>query len=205
MKGTVLTAAVMVAMAGCTPEWAKRGEAQNVLLITGVNDTAGGAPLQSDVLTSGGGVCPDRIGLRLENHFKNPNVTNTGFRGDMVVERYEIRYFRSDGRNQQGVDVPYTITGNVSQEVRSGEAATLNLEVVRLQAKLEPPLVNLRRNLVTTPQGLAPTGTGGTVITVFAEITLHARMTTLQVTNSATTRMQIDFADFADNTTTCPT
>jgi hypothetical protein len=189
MKRTIATFVGMMAMVGCTPEWARRGEAQNVLLMTGIND---GTPISSDVRISTGSVCADLVPLRLENHFKNPNVVNTGFRGDMTVERYEVRYFRSDGRNQQGVDVPYTITGNLAQEVRGGEAATLNLEVVRRQAKLESPLVNLRG------------GGGAQIMTVFAEITLHAKMTTLQTTNSVSARMQIDFADFADDLTSCP-
>jgi hypothetical protein len=189
MKRRVLTAAVMLSMLGCTPEWARRGDAQFVLLMTGIND---GAPISSDVRISSGTVCADLVPLRLENHSKNANVADTSFRADMTVERYEVRYFRSDGRNQQGVDVPYTITGNLAQEIRGGEAATLNLEVVRRQAKLEPPLVNLR------------SGGGAEILTVFAEVTLHARMTTLQTTNSVSARMQIDFADFADTLTSCP-
>jgi hypothetical protein len=39
---------------------------------------------------------------------------------------------------------------------------------------------------------------------VFAEITLHA-VTTIGQTMTATGRMQIDFADFGDKLTSCPT
>jgi hypothetical protein len=190
----IVTVLGALAMVGCTPEWAREGNSQQILLMTAIND---GNPLQSDVLTSGGGICPDRVPLRVENHFKNPNVTNTGFRGDLTIERYEVRYFRSDGRNQEGVDVPYRITGNVAQEVQGANAATLSLEVVRLQAKLEPPLINLRAD-----RGRIG---GPIVLTVFAEVTLHARTTTGQTTNAVSSRLQIDFADFADSTTTCPT
>jgi hypothetical protein len=189
MKGlwVVLFALVMVA---CVPNWAERGDAPVVLLMTGINE---GAPLTSDIRISNGNVCPDFVDLRVENHFKNPNVTTTGFRHDMTIERYEVRYFRSDGRNVQGVDVPYTITGNVAQEIQESAAVTLQIEVVRRQAKLEPPLANLFA------------GGGDLVVTMFAEVTLHARTTTLQTTNSVSARLQIDFADFADTDTTCPT
>jgi hypothetical protein len=160
-----------------------------MLLMTAIN---GGAPLNSDVRISSGTICPDLISLRLENHFKNPGVTNTGFRHDFTVERYQVDYYRSDGRNTPGVDVPYSISGNLAQEVVEESSADLNIEVVRRQAKLEPPL----RNLV---------GLGGQqVVTMFANITLHARTTTLQNTNPISARLQIDFADFADNLTTCP-
>jgi hypothetical protein len=177
-----------VAMVGCVPDWAKNGDAPVVLLMTGIND---GAPLSSDVRLSNGTVCPDIVPLRLENHFKNPNVSVTGFRHDFTVERYEVRYFRSDGRNTEGVDVPYRISGNLAQEVQEESAATLNLEVVRRQAKLDPPLTYLKA------------GGGAEIMTVFAEITLHARTTTGQVTNPVTARLQIDFADFVDTLTAC--
>jgi len=194
MKRRIVTVVGMLVMAGCTPDWARQGNSQQILLMTAIND---GNRLQSDVAISNGGVCPDVVPLRLENHFKNPSVVNTGFRGDLTVERYEVRYFRSDGRNQEGVDVPYRITGNVAQEVQGGSAALLNLQVVRLPAKLEPPLIQLRNDR-------GPNG-GAIVVTVFAEVTVHARTTTGQTTNAVSARLQIDFADFADTTTSCPT
>jgi len=174
---------------GCVPDWAKNGDAPVVLLMTAIN---GGNVLDSDVRISTGAVCPDMVSLRLENHFKNPSVTNTGFRHDFTVERYEVHYFRSDGRNTEGVDVPYSITGNVAQEVIEESATTLNLEVVRRQAKLEPPLTNLVG------------GGGSLIVTMFAEVTLHARTTTNQTTNPVSARLQIDFADFGDDDTSCP-
>jgi len=186
----LVTALGALAMVGCTPDFAKNGDAPVVLLMTGIND---GAPLDSDVEISNGTVCPDFVTLRVENHFKNPNVTATGFRHDFTIERYEVRYFRSDGRNTEGVDVPYRISGNVAQEVLEESAATLSLEVVRRQAKLEPPLMNLRHN------------GGAIIVTTFAEITLHARTTTGQTTNPVTARLQIDFADFGDTLVACPT
>jgi hypothetical protein len=184
----LVTALGALAMVGCTPDWAKNGDAPVVLLMTGIND---GAPLPSDVRLSNGTVCPDFVSLRLENHFKNPSVTATGFRHDFTVERYEVRYFRSDGRNTEGVDVPYRISGNVAQEIIEESAAVMQLEVVRRQAKLEPPLANLR-------------GNNPPVLTVFAEVTLHARTTTGQTTNPVSARLQIDFADFVGTETACP-
>jgi hypothetical protein len=189
MKGYWI-ALVALAFVGCTPDWAQRGDSVMVLLMTGIND---GSPMDSDVRISNGGICPDFATLRVENHFKNPNLEATGFRGDITIERYEVRYFRSDGRNQEGVDVPYRITGNVAQEIVAPGAATLAVEVVRRQAKVEPPLSNLQGN------------GGAFIVTMFAEVTLHARTTTLVPTNSVSARMQIDFADFGDTLTACPT
>lgn len=191
MRVCAVVALGPLAMGGCTPDWAKNGNADVVLLMTAIND---GNPLDSDVRSGilSDFVCSDIVPLRLENHFKNADVTNTGFRHDFTVERYEVHYFRSDGRNVEGVDVPFAITGNLAQEVIEENAATLNLEVVRRQAKLDPPLTHLAR------------GGGGIVVTMFAEITLHARTTTGDVTNTVSGRLQIDFSDFGDSNTSCP-
>jgi hypothetical protein len=178
--GAVVTLGAL-AMVGCTPDWAGNDNSEVVLLMTGIND---GEPLASDV----GNPDADFVALRLENHFKNPGVTNTGFRHDFTVERYEVRYYRSDGRGVEGVDIPFSISGNLAQEVTEENAATLVLEVVRAQAKLEQPLMSLR-------------GCGGArIVTMFADITLHARTTTGTATNPVSARLQIDFADFSHPT-----
>jgi len=187
-KAVVLVLGALAA-SGCVPDWAQQGESPNVLLVTGINS---GTPISSDVRISNGSVCADFVNVRVENHLKNPLNTDASFRSDIVIERYDVRYIRSDGLSTEGVDVPFRITGNVAQEIQASNAAVLNLEVVRRQAKLEPPLRNL-----------AALG-GAQVVTMFAEVTLHARSTVQQTTNSATARLQIDFADFADALTTCP-
>jgi hypothetical protein len=185
----VVLALGALAMSGCVPDWAEQGDSPNTLLMTGINS---GTPIDSDVRISNGSICADFTDLRVENHLKNPLNTDASFRSDIVIERYDVRYFRSDGRSTEGVDVPFRITGNVAQEIQASNSAVLNLEIVRRQAKLEPPLRNL--------QGLG----GGQVVTMFAEVTLHARSTIQQSLNTATARVQIDFADFADTQTTCP-
>jgi len=176
-------------MAACTPNYFNQGNSTRALLITGVNS---GNVLTSDVRQSTN-VCPDSVVVRVENHAKNPNAPGAGFRDDIVIERYEVRYFRSDGRGVEGVDVPYRISGNLAFEIIGGEGTNVNIEVVRRQAKLEPPISQLVN------------GGGPFIVTIFAEITLHARTTTGAATNSATGRLQIDFADFANGSNDCPT
>jgi len=98
--------------------------------------------LESDVRT-GTNICPDVVAVRVENHAKNPNAPSSGFRDDIVIERYEVRYFRSDGRGTEGVDVPFRISGNLAFEIIGEAAENVPIEVVRRQAKLEPPLSQL--------------------------------------------------------------
>jgi hypothetical protein len=179
-----------VGFAGCVPDWAKQGDAPVVLLLTGINN---GSHIDSDLRISNGSICPDFATVRVENHFKNPSVTGTGFRGDLVIDHYEVRYVRSDGRSVEGVDVPFHISGSVAQEVQADSEATLSVEIVRRQAKIEPPLSSLAF------------GNGPTIVTMFAEVTLFAHTTINQSTNSATGRVQVDFADFGDTQTACAT
>ena len=184
---------------GCTPDWAK-GSGDVVMLMTAIN---GGTPLESDVAISTGEACADSVALRLENHFKNPAIASSGFHNDYTVERYEVHYVRSDGRNTEGVDVPYSITGNLAQEVINSSDATLSLEVVRRQAKLEAPLFQLKKN-PTDPDAANGETAGAVALTVFADVTLHARTTTGVVLNPVTGRLQIDFANFGDALKACP-
>ena len=85
-----------------------------------------GSVLASDVRT-GTNICPDSVKVRVENHSKNPAAPQAGFRDDIVVERYEVHYFRSDGRGVEGVDIPYSISGNLASEIQGEADATINI------------------------------------------------------------------------------
>lgn len=179
-------------LSGCTlPDFATNSESPIILIITGVNQ---GNVLDSDLLIGTNdpagpfGVCPDIVPIRVENKSVNPNLPVADWRADIVIERYEIRYYRSDGRSAEGFDVPYRISGNLAFEVIANEATAFNLEVVRRQAKLEPPLSNIIEN--------------GRVVTMFAEITLHGR-TNAGKASTATARLQIDFGEYGDTKTAC--
>ena len=62
---------------------------------------------------------------------------------DVTITSYHVAYRRADGRNTQGVDVPFAFDGAVTATVPSSGTATIGFELVRLTAKEEPPLVQL--------------------------------------------------------------
>ena len=65
--------------------------------------------------------------------------------GDVIFTRYRVTYVRADGRNVPGVEVPYAFDGAANFRVATGgDSTTRTFTVVRQQAKLEPPLSNLR-------------------------------------------------------------
>ena len=197
--GLAAAVALALALAGCTPSYVTGNDSPVNLIIAAIN---GGAPLDSDVrdgsnTTSGPGgapqtfVCPDLVKVAVEVRNKNPNAPMPTVPAAVLLSSYEVRYFRTDGRGVEGVDVPYRITGNLSLsvDVAASGTTTVPIEVVRRQAKLEPPLS-------TTTQSY--------VLTAMAQVTLFG--TTVAGQNvSATATFQIDFADFGDVLTACPT
>jgi hypothetical protein len=184
--GAVVAVAAALAMAGCSADYVENNEGPVLLLITAIN---GGAQLDSDVRNGEFStfVCENEVDVDLTVQNKNPNAPSAPS-STVQLESYEVKYSRSDGRGVEGVDVPFRITGSVATNVAIGDDVTIPIEVVRRQAKLEPPLDNISQT---------------TVLTVSAQVTLFGK-TISENRVTAQARFQIDFADFGDTTTACP-
>ena len=75
----------------------------------------------------------------------SPDVENTSFYYDVIINKYHVKYIRDDGRNVEGVDVPRAFWGSVSTRiVADGNEHDVTVIVVRANAKMERPLVELR-------------------------------------------------------------
>lgn len=202
MKGLWVPLATL-AFGACVPDFAEQGNAPVILRITKINGSSGGGAGQSgigDVLNSD--VLPvfnDNAELTFQVIPKNQGQSARIFPGnlsDVTLEQYEVRYFRTDGQNTEGVDVPYRITGVMGTVVPFGNNAVANIVIVRHQAKLEPPLKNLAQVDAVSFQGAI--GGGAIVLTTMAEITIRGR-TTAGHAVEARGALQINFADFADS------
>jgi len=176
-----------IAMAGCSAGYVESNTAPVNLIIRSINE---GAQLDSDVRNGelSTFVCENEVDVSVTVRNKNPN-SPAAPSSDVQVDSYEVRYMRSDGRGVEGVDVPYRITGTLSTTVAIDADLTFPLEVVRRQAKLDPPLNNIAQT---------------TILTVNAQVTLYGKtISGHRVTASGF--LQIDFADFGDKDTSCPT
>jgi hypothetical protein len=182
-----VVAAAALSMWACNAAYVEDSQAPVTLLITSLNK---GAQLDSDVKNGEFStfVCENEIDVETTVQNKNPNGPSAPSAA-VKLESYEVRYTRSDGRGVEGVDVPFRITGTLATTVGIGDKITFPLEVVRRQAKLEPPLDNISQT---------------TVLTVAAQVTLYGK-TISDKRVSAAASMQIDFADFGDKDTSCPT
>lgn len=200
MKRFGLVALVALALNACVPGYLEQNNSQVLMRITKVSSESGEDEEESDFLLSD--VTPvfnDNAVLTVEVLPKNSNeLLVTGRFNDVMVERYEVRYFRTDGRNTEGVDVPYRFTGALGTLIPVNSDGDIPFIVVRHSAKLEPPLKNLAF--------VNGTGSGGglDILTVIAEITIHGRTTSGEIVRAAA-RLTITFADFADEDTTTTT
>ena len=64
----------------------------------------------------------------------------------VTFTRYRVEFIRTDGRNQQGVDVPYSYDSAVTVTAAPGTPGTAGFELIRHTAKTEAPLVALANN-----------------------------------------------------------
>jgi hypothetical protein len=123
--------------------------------------------------------------LRLSPKDIGPAGTTTApsTNNEVTITRVHIKYRRADGRNVQGVDIPYEFDSAATATVAATGTTSMGFQLVRHTAKEESPLVQLKTN--------------GVIITTIAEITLYGRD---QVGNdvSATGSMEIDFGNFGD-------
>jgi len=168
LLGAALVAAATV-LPGCTSQQLQ-GAGSSYLIVDALNASRGDADdfagqLESDVIGPTG-VVSDVAKIDLRLRMKDPGTTtnpSTPTSANFItVTRYHVKYVRSDGRNTQGVDVPYEFDGGATVTVRDGASiSTLVITLVRASAKLEAPLLALRT------QG------GQVVLTTIAEVTLY--------------------------------
>jgi hypothetical protein len=201
MGRLVLGAACVLAGASCGGDLMRTGRSPVFLTVDRMQATPGGGGavagfLLSDVQvlvdqTVGGvtrqvpTVFNDSLTATIRVVEKNPNAVATPING-VTLTRYRVAFRRADGRNTPGVDVPYGFDGGLGVTITPGGTADISLELVRHQAKLEPPLANLA-------------GFGGQgFISTIAEVTFYGRD---QNGNemSVTGLIDVQFGDFGDS------
>lgn len=190
-SGVVIAGAVllMLASTGCG-EMTREGTGSSFLVVDLIQAAPGAKPeefggfLHSDVLTVVDfvpAVYNDLGQVTLRLSMKDPLLAPSSANAT-TINRYRVRYIRTDGQNREGIDVPYGFDGGMTLTV-SGDAVTGTFEIVRHVAKLEAPLKALLVN--------------GVIISTIAEVTFYGRDQTGREV-SVVGRISIDFGNFAD-------
>jgi hypothetical protein len=204
LKG--LTALAVVATSVSCGDVVRQGKSPVYLVINTLTAKTGGddaaeesGTLQSDVLSmvispepcSASNPCPTifndvatavvRLSPKDIGTVASPAAPSTN--NEVTINRYRVVYKRADGRNKQGIDVPFAFDGAVTATVPVGGTAALGFEIVRHVAKKETPLVQL----ITSPS----------IISTIAEVTFYGRD---QVGNevSVTGYITVDFGNFGN-------
>lgn len=144
----VLPAILM--LSGCNPleDDSKSSSFIIVESITGTDSSGTAASfLQSDVVLANSIVTADVATATLRASLLDPApILKPSQFNDIMLDRYIVSYSRVEGKNRQGVDVPYSFEGSLSQILKIGTSVTLSFVVVREVAKLESPLIDLAQN-----------------------------------------------------------
>ena len=193
--------AVMLVSFACTrvEDNSRSGSLLSVESVVGIGDpdASEGTPLLSDtcdlVTVDDQSFCTvvnDDAGITFSNNYLQIGPgsgagPSGSFLNDIIVNRYRVDYFRPNGRNTPGVDVPYGIDGTMNVRVPLNGTATGNIIVVRHEAKKEPPLAELT------------SGQSEGVMTVQAEIKFYGQDLAGH-TVTATGWLEIHFANFGE-------
>ena len=192
--------ACVISLVSCGSEMLRTGRSPMLLVIENMQATAGNggedsAFLLSDVQvlveeTVNGvkvkvpAIFNDSATATIRSIEKNTDATTTQI-NSITLTRYNVSFRRTDGRATPGVDVPYGFDGGLGISISPNNSASVAFEIVRHQAKLEPPLKNL-------------VGMGGLgFISTIAEVTFYGHdQNGNEVT--VTGRIDVQFGDFAD-------
>jgi hypothetical protein len=172
----------------------REGNASSYLVLTSLQGASGakagsfGSFVLSDVRTVIDGVptifndpgqAVFQVALKDPGPSGSPNSPSPN--NAITITQYHVQYVRADGRNVQGVDVPYAFDGAVTATIAG--SASVGFTLVRNQAKLEAPLQALVFNNIP--------------FTAIAQVTFYGHDQTGREV-SVTGNIEITFADFGD-------
>lgn len=169
---------LLIALAGAGCGSVVRQGTGTSFLMVGALEFQTGHTLRSDVLTSND-MATVSFSLGLKDPSSPTGPTQSQF---ITIDRYQVRFTRADGRNTQGVDVPYGFEGAFTLTV-TGSPAEAEFTVVRTIAKREAPLLALTNSRV--------------ILSTIAEITFFGRDQTGRAV-TATARGSVDFGNFTN-------
>ena len=193
-----LLTALSIATAGCGV--ADYGQAPGTVQITelvassGAGSLAFGGYLHSDVVTN-----VTKNNVTTATRFNDvgrvtfslilkdpgaPGITNVpSAQNEVQLTHYRVVYRRTDGRNVQGVDVPYSFDSGMTILVPATGSGQQTFDIVRVSAKLEAPLLALASN--------------GDSLDMIADVTFYGR--DMHGNNVAVTgSIGVTFANFGD-------
>ena len=163
---------VALVMTGCLAKEDDSTSASFLVInsLTGkdLEGTDGSTIVFSDVVTSSGSIVNDNGVASITTLTYNPLEDSAGnditFYMNVIVDQIDVEFMRTDGRNVEGVDVPYSFTQPMNMIVPVDEVVDIPFVLIRHVAKLEPPLF-----------ALSQVPNQGKVLQLVAKVTVHGK------------------------------
>jgi hypothetical protein len=135
----------LVASSGAEPD--KISGTLDSDVVTLVKKTINGVEVRVPTIFSDGATATINVDLKNPASPTEPTTTS-----QVTFTRFRVEFFRTDGRNQPGVDVPYGYDSAVTVTAAPGLEGKAGFELIRHTAKTEAPLVALATNfqMITT-------------------------------------------------------
>ena len=162
----------------------RTGQASSYLVLTSLQSSAGSTVVQSDVRNvdatiGASGVVNDPATAAFQVAMKDVGGLAPSPNNAITITQYHVKFTRTDGRNVEGVDVPYAFDGAVTTTITA--TGTVTFTLVRNQAKLEAPLAALAQANIP--------------ITTFATVTFYGHDQVGREV-SVTGSIEVTFANF---------
>jgi len=189
----LLGALACAVLASSCGDMTREGTASSYLILTSLQGAQGNSGtfssfLLSDVQTIVDGVptffndpgqATFQLALKDPGPAGSPNTPSVN--NAITLTQYHVKYVRSDGRNTEGVDVPYAFDGAVTATIAG--SGSVGFTLVRNQAKLEAPLQALVFNNIP--------------FTAIAQVTFFGHDQTGREV-SVSGNIEVTFANFGD-------
>lgn len=122
------------------------------LVITSLtgNDLAGKAgstTVFSDVITNGSIINDSAVAVVTAltyNPTEDSEAHDITYYMNVIVDQVDVEFMRTDGKNTEGVDVPYHFSQPMNMLVEVDKTASIPFILIRHVAKMESPLIQLR-------------------------------------------------------------
>jgi hypothetical protein len=178
------TIATLLALTSCS-DAVRAGQSPSYLILQNiVGGPQNSGVVQSDVISDTGSIVQDGGSATMQVALKDPAGSAPSAVNAITITQYHVEYVRSDGRNVQGVDVPFAFDSGVTQTITAGGSASVPFTLVRIQAKLEAPLQALAGHR------------GQLVISTIAHVTFYGHDQNGRDV-SVEGNIEVDFADWA--------
>ncbi len=116
----------------------------NSLTGNDMDGKAGSTTVFSDVLTNSGSIYNDNGVAEVTAQLFDPAIPIVTPYMNVVVDQVDVEFKRPDGRNVEGVDVPYRFIQPMNMLVEIDADVQIPFVLIRHVAKLEAPLLALR-------------------------------------------------------------